>query len=303
MKLVENKRSLLDNFTMALLKGRQEAILFTLFFSFLPYFSFLATISVAIVTLRKGVKEGAFISMVVMLPLLSVAAYQGNVFLGIEHGIATLGLGWLLASILRVSCSWAAVLMTTVFLSAVVGLMVNLFYPHHISDSKLVLLKLFDIWQQQGQLKYDIALIKANIDWFASYFLGMQIALVALAVLSNLGFARYMQARIFNPGGFGREFLNLRLSFVNAVIFVITVLGFICEISVVKTFIIVSAFPLIIAGISLMHWRVRRWSSGRLMILLPTYFLLIAFPFSFVVLMLIGFADMWFDFRNFQRHS
>jgi hypothetical protein len=52
-----------------------------------------------------------------------------------------------------------------------------------------------------------------------------------------------------------------------------------------------------------MHWRVRRYAKGRLLVLIPSYFLLITFPFTFAPLMVVGFADMWFDFRNFKAQE
>lgn len=303
MKLVENKKTLLDTLSMYLLKGKREAILLTLLFSFIPYFSFMAMISIGIITLRQGLKNGAFVVLVVMLPLLCVAAYQHHLILGIEQCLATLGVSWVFAAALRLSCSWSLVMTTAVILSLVTGGLISLLYPNHIADSRYILNQLLDLLSKQGSSAYDTALIKSNINWFAEYFLGAQILITTTVALSNLAIARYIQSKAFNPGGFSQEFLNFRLSYLNALLFFVSILAMLLDVAFVKTFILVSILPVIASGISFMHWRIKRWPKRRLMILLPSYFLLIAFPFSFLLLMAVGIMDMWLDFRNFQFRS
>jgi hypothetical protein len=110
-----------------------------------------------------------------------------------------------------------------------------------------------------------------------------------------------MQSRVFNAGGFAKEFLHIKADKFQLIFFALVVVGLYFNIEFMKSIIIISALPLVVAGISLVHWRVRRWATGQLLILLPCYFLLIAFmPFSFVPLIMIGGIDMWYNFRNFQ---
>ena len=298
MKLVPNKQTALDALTKMLLKGRREAIFFALLFNCIPYFSFLSSVTIALVTLRQGVKEGAFVALVTMLPAVMVAAYQGSVLLGLAQGGATFGVAWFLAFVLNYRRSWASVFFSASMLALLIGIMVHTITPNHVAESKRVLQDIFNVLQEKGQLKYDDALMKDNINWFADYFLGTQLAISTLIALFNLGLARYMQSNVFYPGGFTREFLFFRLTPDIAFLFVACLVGLLLDSAIAKMFIMVSALPLVFSGISLMHWRVRRWLKGRLLVLLPSYFLLIAFPFTFIPLMVVGFADMWFDFRN-----
>lgn len=301
MNIVKNKKSLVDLLTNTILKSRRDACFIALIFSFVPYFASFSGITVALVTLRKGLKEGFFVAMVVMLPILAIASYNNQLLLGIEQCLATIGFVWLLAASLYATRSWSFVLSQTVVVSALVASLVSFFMPDFIELSKKILIETLSQWQHQGLIEYDQTKFDINIKWFAEYLLGVHIAMTAFMTLINLAIARYMQARIFNPGGFAKEFLNLRINKFDLLFFVVAMLGLYINIEFMKSIILSSALPLVFSGISLVHWRVRRWATGRLLILLPCYFLLIAFiPFSFAPLIMIGCFDIWYDFRNFK---
>lgn len=304
MEKATNKRSLLDNFTSSVLMGRSNAIFYAVLFSLLPYFSFLSVVTAALVTLRQGAKEGLYVIMAVMLPVLAMAAYYGEIGLGIERGLFTLGLAWLLCLTLRLTRSWSSVLTVVVVLAGVAGGIFCLLNPNHITESKVAMQAMLTVLQEQGIDSIDVTALQSNIDWLAEYLLGVQLVIAALVSLTNVAFARYLQSRAFNPGGFSNEWLHLRLSRTNLILFLFAALSLYFDEPYNKALVLVSALPLVVSGLSLVHWRVRRWASGRLLILLPCYFFMIAFmPFSFVPLMVIASADVWYNFRNFQPHT
>jgi len=301
MKVVQNKKSILDILTNAILKSRRDACFIALIFSLIPYFASFSVVTVALVTLRKGLKDGAYVAMVVMLPILAIASYHNELLLGLEQCFASVGIGWLLAAALFNTRSWSFVLSLTVAISVLVASVVTLFLPDFIELSKKILIDTLSQFQKQGLFEYDGAVFDSNIRWFAEYLLGVHIAITAFMVLTNLAFARYMQSRVFNPGGFVKEFLSIKVNKSNLLFFAMVMLGLYENIEFMKSIIIISSLPLVFAGISLVHWRVRRWATGQLLILLPCYFLLIAFmPFSFAPLIMIGGIDVWYNFRNFQ---
>lgn len=299
-KRLSSSRSLIDVLTNLLLKGRIEAVCFAIFFNFLPYFSFLSSVTVALVTLRQGVKEGLFVTMAAFVPVALITAFQPHALLGEMQAMITFGVIWILAAVLYQFRSWTHVMYAAQLLVVLIGIGIMIGFPNHLMESKQLVREMFDLLQDKGQLKYDAATMEANINWFADYFLGMQLAINTLMVLVFLGLARYMQSRVYYPGGFAKEFLFFRLAPGTALLFILCLVGVLANLNVAKTFVLVGALPLVFAGISLMHWRVRRFAVGRFLILVPSYFLLVTFPFTFVPLMGIGFADMWFDFRNFK---
>lgn len=300
MKPQDVKKTAVDALANLLLKGRMEAVALAMLFYFIPFFSFLTSVTVALVTLRKGTKEGLFVASIAMVPALIVATQQAHMIIGLAEVIVTFGVAWLFASVLYESRSWGMVLYTALGVAVLIGIIAHVGFPEHVVRSKALLKEMFMLLQKKGQLKYDAVSMQENINWFASYFLGMQIAVSTFMVLVNLAFARYMQSKVFYPGGFGKEVLYFRLTPGLALPFIGSLVGLLLDVTFAKCIVIVSAFPLVLAGLSLMHWRIRRFGKGQLLVLLPSYFLLITFPFTFIPLMAIGFADMWLDFRTFK---
>lgn len=299
-KQLSKTKTLADVLTNIILKGRVEAICFAIIFNFVPYLSFLSSVTVALVTLRQGIKQGLFVTIMAFAPVALFTAFQPHALLGEIQVLITFGVMWLLAAVLYQFRSWTHVIYATQLLVILIGICIILGFPSYLVESKQLVREMFVLLQDKGQLKYDAATMQANVNWFSEYFLGMQLAINTLMVLMNLGLARYMQSKVYYPGGFAKEFLFFRLEPSTALLFILCLVGVLANLNIAKNFLLVGALPLVFAGISLMHWRVRRFAVGRLLILVPSYFLLVTFPFTLVPLMGIGFADMWFDFRNFK---
>lgn len=298
------KHSLIDNWIRSVLASRRSAWFNAFMFCLMPLFSFLSVIIVGLVTLREGAKEGLYTLLVALLAVLAISAYYDQLAFGIEQGLISYVSVWLLAVLLRETQSWPLVINLLCLMAMVLAGIKLIIQPDFMLLAKRAIAKAMDYWTQQGLVDLDAEQLKANLDSFAQYLLGIQMLLVMLVSVSNLAFARYLQARLYNPGGFAKEWTMFRASKLNLALFAMALLSLASDAPLFKALLIISCVPMVLSGLSLVHWRVRRWQLGRLLILIPCYVLLIAFmPISFIPLMVIGCVDMWCNFRNFHLHT
>ncbi len=187
------------------------ALLYTLILAVLPYTSWLAVSGISLLTLRRGLRCGAFI----LLPVAVV--YYALVLKSLTHMGAFLNTCVLFipcfigALVLRLTSTWQAVSGVFFLLIAIIALAVQVFAPDFVVNQYMYL---EDILQKSQS---DAAIIKILADLsttdksvVASYAFGLQLLSIFLSAFISLIFARSMQSRIYNFGGFTREALGFR---------------------------------------------------------------------------------------------
>jgi uncharacterized protein YybS (DUF2232 family) len=110
--------------------------------------------------------------------------------------------------------------------------------------------------------------------------------------------ARSWQAALYNPGGFGDEFRQVRLSAAAGVVLLtLTLMG--SALSPVMTALVpVASLPLFIAGLAMVHGLVKLRKLGSFW-LIGIYMLLITITqLAYPVIVLTACLDSLFDFRN-----
>ena len=254
---------------------------------------------VALVTLRRGAREGAIVLLWSLLPatvalyverdsLADQAALSGSTMLG----AAMLGC-WLMACMLRQLGSWPLVLLGC----TLSGLATTAIMPALAGAELDQVATTFNA--MRSRLAGDVALapfVAADIRAILGASCGYFIALGAL-----LG--RYWQAALFNPGGFQQEFHALRLPLSVALIAVAGVLwsmragGYAAQMHI-WLFVI----PLLFAGLARVHSSVaqRRYGPGALALV---YTATALFPFVKFALAGIGLADSLARFANHLRRK
>lgn len=203
-------------FAQYIMRGRMQAMLVavaaTLLSLLLPPFNYLSGAVVALVTLRRGWMDGltivigagvvvALFAAVTSINPLNAGLFAAGVWLPV----------WLLALVLRGMVSLPA----TLIIAAVIGIAgVGLTY--------LVLEAPADTWRatlervigeiqlpQEGSAPEMMNTVIAQI---APHMTGMLVAAMVLGWLLSVLLARWWQSLLYNPGGFRREFHDLRLS-------------------------------------------------------------------------------------------
>jgi hypothetical protein len=115
---------------------------------------------------------------------------------------------------------------------------------------------------------------------------------------AGLVLARYWQAALYNPEGFGREFQQLRLS--PAIALALVALGVLLTLPGpdYRMWLALAGMPFAIAGVALVHGMaaLKGWGRGPLVTMYVAWFFLLG-PIT-ATLFLLALIDSWVDFRG-----
>ena len=127
---------------------------------------------------------------------------------------------------------------------------------------------------------------------------GLVAMFYTLCVTASLLLARWWQSILYHPGGFGEEFLRLRLPrwFVALVVAVVWGAGYVDRI-LMADLLLVGAAVYLFQGLAVLHALVA-WHGASGLWMLPVYGLLLFLPqYSFLGVALLGMLDSLADFR------
>ncbi|GHD39469.1 hypothetical protein GCM10007053_30950 [Halioglobus pacificus] len=199
-----------------------------------------------------------------------------------------------LAFVLRVTVSLATTLLAAVAVGFISGVLALLLAEPLLQQ----LVSLFgefltNMEQQLSQGDETVTLTRPTVTQVAGM---MGVGTAMLSVLCVL-LARYWQAALYNPEGFGKEFRALRYPAGVATALVLAALGLASLGQEMRTWAVICALPLSFAGLALMHARAaaQGQGSGYLAVFYTAWVL-----FDPVKLFVMGFAiaDSWIDFRS-----
>jgi hypothetical protein len=265
----------------------------------LPVVSLLAAAVVALVTLRKGFREGlnTVLASALAAGLLG-AIVLGNFVLPLGYGLMLWLPTWAVALVLRYtrSLGWTFELATILGLVGIVA--VYLIRPD-----------VAEFWQgrmQQafgtlgGQAGLDLAQWYAQLAAIAHYMTGIVAAGMVSSLVLSLLLARFLQALLYNPGGFRAEFLELRLH--KPMAYLALGLGGVALIleahareAVINLFLVL-AVVYVFAGTAVLHAILA--GRGQKAWLYGFYGLMLFVPHVLVPIALVGLSDPWLNWRN-----
>ena len=272
------------------MRGRWQALLVSLLGAGTILLAWLSASVIALVILRRGHKEGAF--------LLAFALLPAGYFLTLSGDLAPLSLllgATVLAMVLRWTVSLQLTLLASVAVGVVTGYALLLFGTVQLENYAAQLAKVFEDLQArlpEGQL------VTPGISTIAG-LLGLMNALSCVVCLL---LARYWQAALYNPGGFREEFHGLRLAPQFSVGLVLMMLGLGFAGSEYRPWAMLFALPLSIAGLGYIHARAaqRKLGSGWLGIF---YLLWLLIDLVKLVVAGVAVADSFIDLRSRWRRT
>lgn len=285
--IVKHSKSLLDN--------KQRAILYAVILSVMPFASWLSVSLIALVTLRKGAKAG----FEVMMPALVVHSVPLMLMVPLDSVVINTLLSYvpcfIAAAVLRATRNWQSVFGSLFILVFLGASLIQLMTPDYVvamfSHFKGAMSEF-----QDYQTLIDSGTDGISSTVLAQIFLGIQILSVLVSAIISLMFARSVQAKLFNPGGFKVELLSFRsgrLAFLMLMVLSIA--------SYYEVYLAINILPLILSyfllsGISLAYYMFGRKRETKILILL---FLLILLKPTFVLFayIVIGSLDSLFNFR------
>lgn len=267
-----------------------------------------------LVTLVKGVVEGAIFALAATLPyLISVyvpvnnAVVTPSVMLWIGVGVAVLSnvLTWVFAVMLRRHTGFSLIIQIAALLGVLAISVIHLVYPG-IADwwgSQLQFLQAFYA-QASTAMKttaapgHEVGMEAINVA--KQFATGVIVAAILCNALLQLIVARWWQAILFKPGSLRRELHGIRLSQLAGVLFFISLV-----LSYLGNSVILDIMPVLYmlfgaAGLSLIHYLFGLMHSPTVWFWLSVFYLTLIFswPFSVVLVAMLGWLDIWLDVRK-----
>lgn len=270
-----------------IMRGRMQASAVAMLGYIVPM---LTPLVVALVTLRKGAFEGTLLLLISLMPGVMSLALSDSSPLLIWITLVSLIVVFIPALLLRVTVSLSFGIIAAIAVSVVISGLAMMFASDRIDE--LIALMFKGLSEQEG----GETLAKTMASHTAVS--GIIAYILALNAVFGLLLGRWMQALLYNPGGFAGEFRELRLNAVAAGIFFFG--SVICRVqgSEYWWWSNVLAFPLILVAIALAHSfakeKVKQQQAS-------TPWLVLCYMAVFMIsplLMLIGFLDTWLNFRS-----
>lgn len=259
--------------------GRRQAIIAVLLLGLLPLLNLLNPVMVGLVALRKGWQEGVVIFAWALLPLGAWAMIGDVVPLIMLVGISALAL------LLRETESWEFTLLAAI----AIGVCVEIYL--RVQPAVLdVLMAQVEIYLQNNNpqdLQID-EVRNAMVTVIGAVYMFLSIVLLMLA--------RWMQAALYNPGGFKQEFHMLRVEQKVGLILIAAMLLASFGVLIPEAWVLYLVIPLLFSGIALVHAVVAIKNLSRMW--LVTFYVLLMLPITVQMLVLFALIDSWYDFRS-----
>ncbi len=268
------------------MRGRKQALLVSLLGASTLMFAWISAAVVALITMRRGWNEGAFILIWALLPAGFLLVQFGDM------GPVSLLLGTAaLAVALRWTVSWPLTLLASVGVGAITGIVLLMFSGVFLEDLAAMFAKVFE--NLQANMPEGQTLRAPGISTIA----GMLGVINTITCVLCLLLARWWQAALYNPGGFREEFHALRLSPQISIALVLLMMGVSTLGLEYRPWAVLFAVPLSVAGIGFLHARAAYRGLGATWLGLFYLLWLVLDPIKLVVIG-IAIADSFVNFRE-----
>ena len=267
------------------MSGRKQAIMAVVFLGLIPLVNLLNPVVVGLMVLRKGALEVAIIFAWAILPIGAWAIVGDIAPLIMLFGIS--GLAWLL----RETESWEFTLVATIAIGLGVELYLRL--QPAVLDGLFQQLELLLVTNNLQGIQLE------DLRESIGGFIGVGYMFLAIVLLM---LARWMQATVFNPGGFQKEFHQLRIGQKMALGLAGLMLLGSYQLLIPQSWVFYLILPLLFSGIALVHAVVVNKKLSSLW-LVAFYALLIVSPTVLLLIVLLALVDSWYDFRSRLQQS
>ena len=234
-----------------IMRGRAQACLVALLGVLVPL---IGPAAVGLVTLRKGSFEGALVTLWASLPfVVSYFAGQSSPFIAVMS-ILALANTLIVANVLRGTASWSLALVSDVCVAVGFVVVAGVVFRIDLGVMMSDLTELFVSVSEQLEKDYVMPDTSGVLAWVAW--------MTAFSALLGVVVARWWQALLFNPGGFQQEFQGIRLeSKVGLGCLLLVILGF-TLLSEFQFWLQLASIPLIVCGLSLLHYTAKVKKAG-----------------------------------------
>jgi hypothetical protein len=307
----------LQRLTHYLLQHRWIAMVLAFLITFVPIIGMIGILIAALVTLRRGMVEGAWFTLMATLPYVISFYVSGSQDPSISLlawaavGVAVLSnvLTWLLASFLHKHTGFSTLLQAAALLGVLIISILHLAYP-----------SVADWWGVQLQSYYAQALkvtsalrassvVNTNevqaeatkaISMTKEYASGLMMAAILFNAIFQLIIARWWQVLVFAPAQLRDELHGIRMSHLAGILFIVSLV-----LSYWGNSVVLDVMPIVYllfggAGLSLIHYLFGMIHSSTNWFWLAIVYLTLIFslPVSLMVIAILALLDAFLDIRQ-----
>jgi hypothetical protein len=293
-----------------IMRGRGQAVMavaaLALLALVIPLVSLFSSAALALVALRKGSLESAWV-----LGLSALAAgvlgtvLTGSVYSAMVYGLLLWVPIWLAAVLLRESGQLALALEGALGLGLLAVLAVYVLVQDPSQMWQESLQRFLQPMLEHAPPGFDPAQLTQNVEFFSHYMSGIAAGGSVMSLILSLLIARWWQAMLFNPGGFRAEFHGLRLH--SAVVYLglgsfaaALTGGGAAEIAWNMNILFFVLF--LVAGFAILH-AVFPSNGARRFWLTGLYIATFIIPQLLLPVAFLGLTDVWFNWRRRIRHG
>lgn len=266
--------------------------------------SIIASVIVALVTLRRGAVAGLAVLMWVALPAIAyLLIKEVTVFDALWLRSV---LVWLLALVLRSTSNWNYVILAISVMAILILSCVHLYDPLvHQKWSSIITAALAELFQKSGEFSINMSQLQLAIKSFSYIATGVFSFVIMCTLFLKLLLARFWQSVMFNPGGLRAEINDIRVGKLISLVFPLAILAVYLSKSLwLIDCLPVLAFAFVISGFVYLHIIARKSIAAKFCLLLA--YILSFFIYYLVCLWaLLGFVRTWlklpFDISNQQK--
>jgi len=285
-----------------ILKGPSQAALVAAAMAILglavPPAAWLSAAAIVLVTLVNGPKSGL---MTTALSSLGAGIFAYLIFGSPQVALVFVLLAWLpawiIASMLRqtVSLAYSLQVLTAISLLAVV--MIYQLAPN-IGEHWREPLDIMVAQLAEQSEDFNLADLKQTEDWIITFLPGLFVSSVMFGTMLSLFLARWWQAALYNPGGFGKEFQSMNLGKFSAlcamaILLIAMAVGNVFSVALVTVVSVLYS----VQALSLLHAaiKIRQVNTAWLFAI---YLIMFFIPQVLLLLILLSFVDPWLDIRR-----
>lgn len=259
--------------------GRRQAIITALVLGIIPLINLLSPVVAGLVMLRKGPREALVLIAWAILPLAGWAMAGDVIPLVLLIGVSGLAL------LLRESESWEFTLLAAIGVGVAVEVYMRL-QPQLLD----VLFQQMEQYLQTNNVQgIELSEIRAVMpSVFGAVYMFLSVMLLMMA--------RWMQATLYNPGGFRKEFHLLRIEQKVALLLVVLMAMANFGIIFPEAWFLYPVMPLLISGVALVHGMVARRGASSMW--LVAFYALLTLQLTLQLVVMAAILDSWYDFRR-----
>lgn len=272
--------------------GRLRALALAVASSGSLLFCWIGASLIALTTLRLGPRDGTWLLMWAALPALVMAQVVGEV-----TPLALLLGTYVLAIVLRLSVSLALAVMVSGVVGVLTGLGLLAFADTMLQQLVEVFAEFLASLQQAAKQAEGDAAVLALKPPGAAQLAGVLGAGNAVLAVLCLCLARYWQAALYNPGGFGSEFRALRLPASASTALAMLALALAWSGVTLRSWAAILLVPLTVQGFAVLHARARLAGRGRGW-LGAVYVFWVIFDAAKLIMVALAIIDSWVDLRG-----